>query len=60
MPNDWSFNWESMAMREGTSQEPRCVGSLLVFCVSLLCLMNAHHTRFLVEDMGMVRIHERR
>jgi hypothetical protein len=30
MPNDWSFNLESMAARERESLEPRCVESLLV------------------------------
>jgi hypothetical protein len=36
MPNDWSFNLESMATRGRESLEPRCVGSLLVVC--LLCV----------------------
>jgi hypothetical protein len=31
MLNGWSFNWESMATREGESLETRYVGSFLMF-----------------------------
>jgi hypothetical protein len=38
MPNDWPYDWESMATKERESLETRVVGGLLVLylCVSLL------------------------
>jgi hypothetical protein len=38
MPNDWSFNWESIATRERAVPETCCVESLLVVYLFLLAI----------------------